>query len=86
MRITKHDECYMVELSDSSAWRIWPADMADTLQWLPATEIDVRKIDNKTCSHALVNRSDGSQVRVIRANREWPLDEIRRSLVSSERK
>ena len=82
MRITKHDKCYIVELSDSSAWRIWPADMADTLQWLPATEIEVRKIDDKTCSHALINRSDGSQVRVIRANREWPVDAIRRSLVS----
>jgi hypothetical protein len=34
MRITKHDKSYIVELSDSSAWRIWPADMADTLQWL----------------------------------------------------
>ena len=60
MRITKHDKCYIVELSDSSAWRIWPADMADTLQWL---------------------RSDGSQVRVIRANRKWPVDEIGESLV-----
>jgi hypothetical protein len=82
MRITKHDECYIVELSDRSAWRIWPADVADTLQWLPATEIEVRKIDDKRCSHALINRSDGSHVRVIRANREWPVDEIRPSLVS----
>ena len=82
MRITKHDECYIVELSDRSAWRIWPADMADTLQWLPVTEIEVRKIDDKTCSHALINRSDGSQVRVTRANKEWPVDEIRHSLVS----
>ena len=47
MRITKHDKCYIVELSDSSAWRIWPADMVDTLQWLPTTEVDVRKIDDK---------------------------------------
>ena len=81
MRITKHDECFIVELSDYSAWRIWPADLSDTLQWLPATEIEVRKIDDKTCSHALINRSDGSHVRVIRANREWPVDKIRQSLV-----
>ena len=81
MRITKHDECYIVELSDCSAWRIWPADLGDTLRWLPTTEIEVRKIDDKTCSHALINRLDGSQVRVIRANREWPVDKIRQSLV-----
>ena len=80
MRITKHDESYIVELSDTSAWRIWPADMADTLQWLPTTEIDVRKINDEACSHALINRSDGSQVRVIKANRKWRVDEIRRSL------
>jgi len=69
-----------VELSDRSAWRIWPADMADTLQWLPATEIKIKKIDDEMCSHALINQSDGSRVRVIEANREWRLDEVRRSL------
>jgi hypothetical protein len=61
MRITKHDECYIVELSDRSAWRIWPRDLAKTLLWLSTTEIDVRKIDDEMCSHVLVNRSDGSQ-------------------------
>jgi hypothetical protein len=24
MRITKHEKSYIVELSDSSVWRIWP--------------------------------------------------------------
>jgi hypothetical protein len=80
MRITKHEKSYIVELSDRSAWRIWPADMADTLQWLPTTEIGVRKIDDEMCSHALINGSDGSQVRVIRANRTWEVGEVWRSL------
>ena len=56
----KAREELIVELSDRSAWRIWPADMADTLQWLPTTEISIRKIDDETCSHALINESDGS--------------------------
>ena len=47
MRITKHNDCSIVELSDGSAWRIWPVDMADTVQWLPTPEVDVRKIDDK---------------------------------------
>jgi hypothetical protein len=54
--------------------------MADTLQWQPTTEIDVKKIDDEIRSHALINRANGSQVRVIKAKREWPLDETRRSL------
>ena len=80
MRIIRHDKCYIVELSDSSRWRIWPADVADTLRWLPTTEIDVRKIDDEAWSHVLVNESDGSQVRVIKANREWSVDDVRQSL------
>jgi hypothetical protein len=32
MRIAKHEKSYVVELSDRSAWRIWPADMAYTLR------------------------------------------------------
>ena len=80
MRITKHEKSYIVELSDHSAWRIWPADMTDTLQWLPTTEIKIRKIDDEACSHALINQSDGSRVRVIEAYRKWHLHEVRRLL------
>jgi hypothetical protein len=80
MRITKHDKCYLVELSDSSSWRIWPPDLADTLKWLPTTQIDIRKIDDNICSHVLINRSDGSHVRAINAHRIWRLDDVQRSL------
>ena len=80
MRIIRHDKSHIVELSDGSVWRIWPADLAETLWWLPTTEIDVKKIDDETCSHALINRSDGSQVRVIQANRKWSLDHAREPL------
>jgi hypothetical protein len=80
MQIIKHDKCYIVELSDGSAWRIWPADVADTLRWRPTTEIDVRKIDNEVWSHTLINGSDGSNVRVIKANRQWSVDEVREPL------
>jgi hypothetical protein len=36
MRITKHEKSYIVELSDMSAWRVWPGDMAYTLHWFLA--------------------------------------------------
>ena len=55
MRITQHEKSYIVELSDRSVWRIWPADMADTLQWLLTTEINITNIDDEVCSHALIN-------------------------------
>jgi hypothetical protein len=65
MQIKKHDRSHMVELRDGSAWRIWPGDIPKTLQWLPTTEIDVADIEDEICSHALVDRSNGSRVRVM---------------------
>ena len=57
-----------------------PPDMAHTLQWLPTTEIKIKRIDDETCSHALINESDGSRVRVIEAYRKWHVDEVQQSL------
>jgi hypothetical protein len=39
MRIKQHDKSYIVELEDRSKWRIWPGDIAVTLQWLPTADI-----------------------------------------------
>src|SRR3989442_11281124 len=81
MQIKKHDRSHMVELRDDSAWRIWPGDIPKTLQWLPTTEIDVADIDDEICSHALVDRSNGSRrVRVISASAYWPPAPGRRGL------
>jgi hypothetical protein len=33
--IKKHDKSYIVKLEDGSSWRIWPGDIALTLQWSP---------------------------------------------------
>jgi len=38
MQIKRHDKSYIVELEDRSEWRIWPGDIAVTLQWLPTIE------------------------------------------------
>jgi hypothetical protein len=80
MRIKQHDRSHIVELNDGSAWRIWPGDTPNTLQWQSTTEIDVVHIEDEICSHALVNRSDGSRVRVIDVGAHWPVDAVRRSL------
>jgi hypothetical protein len=74
----------MVELRDGSAWRIWPGDIPKTLQWLPTTEIDVADIEDEICSHALVDRSNGSRVRVISVSAQWPTAAVRRCLRTAE--
>ena len=80
MQIKKHDRSHLVELRDGSAWRIWPGDIPKTLQWLPTTEIDVADIEDKICSHALVDRFNGSRVRVISVSAQWPTAAVRRCL------
>jgi hypothetical protein len=80
MLITRHDRSHIVELEDGSKWRIWPGDIAATLQWLPTADIEVCESDDAFCSHLLVDRSGGSRVRVIEASEDWPVDEVKRSL------
>ena len=80
MRIKRHDKSYTVALEDGSEWRIWPGDIALTLQWLPTADIVPVEADDEFCTHALVNRTDGSRVRAIEATKEWPVAEVRRSL------
>src|SRR5438552_9334138 len=72
MQIKRHDRSHLVELRDGSAWRIWPGDIPKTLQWRPTTDIDVADIDDEICSHALIDRSNGSRVRVISVSMQWP--------------
>ena len=82
MRIKKHDKAYIVVLDDGSEWRIWPADLAATLHWLPSTDLEVREIhDDEHCTHALVDCAHGTCVRVIEAEENWAPEQIEASLV-----
>ena len=80
MQIEKHDKSYIVKLEDGSSWRIWPGDIALTLGWSPTTVLEVSAIADEFCSHALIDKTDGSRVRVIRASEDWPVQQVRRSL------
>ena len=80
LRIARHDRSDIVEFEDGSSWRIWPADVPATLQWMPSTEFDIAPAADELCSHVLVNRADNSRVRVIAASELWPLDELQNSL------
>jgi hypothetical protein len=61
-------------------WRIWPGDIAATLESLPTTQLQVAAIDDEFCSHALVNQEDSSRVRVIDASADWPVAQVKQSL------
>jgi hypothetical protein len=78
-RIARHDTSDVVHLSDGSRWRIWPADVPATLQWFPATELRIEPVEYEFCSHVLINRADGSRVRVVDERSSWP-EEVRRKL------
>src|SRR5262245_26442672 len=80
MQIEKHDKSYIVKLEDGSSWRIWPGDIALTLGWSPTTVLEVSQIDDEFSSHALVDKIDGSRVRVIEASKAWPAQQVRQSL------
>ena len=80
MQIEKHDKSYIVKLEDGSSWRIWPGDIALTLRWSPTTVLEVSEIDDEFCSHALIDKADGSRVRVIEASKDWPVQQVRQSL------
>jgi hypothetical protein len=80
MQIMRHEKSYIVELEDGSRWRIWPGDISTTLRWLPTTELEVLVIDEEFCSHALVNQTDGSRVGVIKADADWPAEQVQRHL------
>jgi len=85
MRIKKHDKAYIVVLEDGSEWRIWPADLASTLHWLPSTDLELHEIDDvEHCTHALVDRADGMYVRVIEAAEGWAPERIEASLVAEQ--
>jgi hypothetical protein len=69
MLIKKLDKTRIVELEDGSLWRIWPGDIALTLNWLPTTDLRVSEIADGFCSHALIDQTGGS--RVLRQSRRF---------------
>ncbi len=79
-RIKSHAKSHIVELTDGSKWRIWPGDLAATLGWTSEAEIETLPIDDKFCSHVLIERSKGSRVRAIDARNEFAIEDLREFL------
>jgi hypothetical protein len=77
MKIRKHSESHLVELDDGSTWRIFPGDLDMTLNWQPDTELKLERIADDASSHALVNQSDNSRVRVLPLQENWSLKDVK---------
>ena len=43
-------------------------------------DLRVSEIADEFCSHALINQTDRSRVRVIEASKDWPVEQVRRSM------
>ena len=80
LSIKRHDTSDVVELSDGSTWRIWPADVAATLGWLPTTRLEVVTVEHVLCSHALVSQADGMKVKAKDGRDPWPAHPVRQAL------
>jgi hypothetical protein len=77
MKIRKHSESHLVELDDGSKWQIFPGDLDVTLNWQPDTELNLMRVDDDVSSHALVNETDNSRVRVLQLGESWPVKEVK---------
>jgi len=77
MKILKHSESHLVELNDGSKWRIFPGDIAVTLNWQPDTDLKLVRIVDDASSHALVNETDNTTVRVLPLDENWSLKDVK---------
>jgi hypothetical protein len=80
MKIRAHFESHIVELDDGSTWRIYPGDIDVTLDWQPADELKLVRIDNDASSHALISSSDNSRVRVLPTDQQWSVRDVKSRL------
>jgi hypothetical protein len=80
MKIHAHAESHVVGLDDGSQWRIFPGDLDVTLNWKPETDLKVVLIDDEISTHALINTTDNSRVRVLPVHENWPVGQVRSML------
>jgi hypothetical protein len=80
LKIRTHSESHIVELDDGTKWRVFPADLAVTLNWQPDGDLNIVRIVDDVASHALVSATDNSRVRVIAASEDWPAGDIKETL------
>jgi hypothetical protein len=80
LKIRTHSESHIVELDDGTKWRVFPGDLAMTLNWQPDSDLNIVRIVDDVASHALVSATDNSRVRVITASEDWPVGDIKETL------
>ena len=79
MKIRSHSESHIVDLADGSRWKIVPGDLDITLNWEPETEFRIEPSDDDLSSHELVDEITGHRVRVIPADQDWPVREVKKA-------
>jgi hypothetical protein len=82
MKIRVRSESHVVELDDGSRWQVFPGDVGLTLDWKPATDLAVVRINGEITSHALVGADQ--RVRVIPAGESWSVGQVKSVLKDSK--
>ena len=77
MKIKTHSESHVVEMEDGSTWSIFPGDLDRTLHWQPDADLNLVRIDDELCSHALISTEDNICVRVKPMSDSWPISALK---------
>jgi len=56
------------------------ADISQLFDHLVSALLKMKGMNDEFCSHALVDKTDGSRVRVIEASKDWPVQKVRQSM------
>ena len=80
MKILQHSESHIVELDDGTTRRIFPGDIAVTLNWKPDVDLKLVHIDDEISSHALISKVDNSRVRILPSSESWPVQAVKTRL------
>jgi hypothetical protein len=66
----------ILELTDGSKWRVWPAHAQRSLAWSPGCSIDVYEFEKYLCTHSIYHVASKRAVGAIRFPRKWTLKDV----------
>jgi len=61
----------ILELSDGSKWRVWPAHAQRSLVWSAGCTIEVYEFEKYLCTHSIYHVASKRAVGAIRFPRKW---------------
>jgi hypothetical protein len=66
----------ILELTDGSRWRIWPAHNQRARAWSPGCSIEVYEFEKYLCTHSIYHVASKRAVGAIRFPRKWTFKDL----------